>query len=901
MNDHPTDGAPAQAGIGLPGGQRIGKYEILQRLGVGGQALVYQARDVQLGRLVALKQISTHLGADERFVKRFREEAKILARLGGEQSNIVAVYDLIEHELGLFIAMEYVEGHSLAEVLNYQKLALPPQTAIDLLGHIANGLAVAHRAGIVHRDIKPGNIIVTRTRTAKIADFGVAAQAGAADSLALGTTKYMAPEAFSNAVVDARADIYSLGFLAYEMLTGREFFDRVFADVVRDRPSENVRWMKWHADLDRTAPRLDTINPRVSAPLADCIARMMAKDPDRRYATIDAVIADLKAVRDRPAPAPALDPVPADLDLVAGAADALEELPTETVPRRPLPVRVKVLAATAVLSVLLLIGSILAVSLTTGHRDRRQEAAGALEAAMRLYRDAADDYHRAGQVDRALAGFRDAQASLRKWADRYGDLPEGTVGARAWERMSQAYEAMLVGDWEQADTHLEEARKLGALDRETVVDAFAVTLSTRRTAVGDLDDLTYAVDAEDFERADLIVQRLGDLQVPRDQQDRLARLTAGMTERRKAYEIRRSLEAGDAALANAETAAAVDRIDRLNEARAHLDQAEMHYKLAQSRGDTPEVRQRLLSVRLARGYIDARANYIAAVVGGAPLAEQVKALQAVVDARPPTEALRDRLASAQAEEAWQRAAPLLESDRPGDLEAARDALAASVGYKPLPKAVEALAQVSAALEHGKLVADARAAMDEGRWAQAIEWLQQAQTLEQRGAAESIRRLAPVADALSDARVGLHLSTGDQARRAQRWAEALADYERARKVRPQDAQVASQVDQRVGLVEREKQFYAWVDEGRRCLEAEDYRQAVTLLNRAYQAGSALEVPLEAVTEVRQLARYRWEVAKGRTAEADGSLREALGYYRVARDLMDTDEVRKLIEGVIERVE
>jgi hypothetical protein len=272
-----------------------------------------------------------------------------------------------------------------------------------------------------------------------------------------------------------------------------------------------------------------------------------------------------------------------------------------------------------------------------------------------------------------------------------------------------------------------------------------------------------------------------------------------------------------------------------------------------------------------------------------------------VDARPPSEALRDELATAQAEEAWQRAAPLLGSDRRSDLETARDALAESVGYKPLPKAVDALAQMNAALEHDKLVTDAMIAMHEGRWAQAIEWLEQAQTLEQREYAESIRRLAPVADQLSEARVGLHLANGDEARRAQRWAEALAHYEQARQVRPQDAELAAQVDQRAGQTEREKQFYAWVDEGRRHLDAADYRQAVTVLNKAYQAGAALDVPLEAIGEVRQLARYRWEIAKGQAAEAEESYREALGYYRVAQDLMDTPEVRQLIQNVIERDE
>ncbi len=619
------------------------------------------------------------------------------------------------------------------------------------------------------------------------------------------------------------------------------------------------------------------------------------------------VIADLNAVRDGTAAAlpegqSLREQLESELDRMAGAVEAAAEPPVRSARRRRIPLWMKVLAATtAVLSLLVLAGVALAWTFLSHHTERRRAAAEAFDAAMEVYHDARRDYHRTGEVELALAGFRDAKARLRQWADRHGDLPDGAVRARAWERMSRAYEAMIVGDFEEADEHLEAASRLGALDREAVINPFATALNTRRAAVTDLEAMARAIGEEDFERADLIAGRLAGLRAPPDQQDRFARLTEQMAARRRAYEFRRLLAAGDAAMANAEAAIAADRNAELAEAIAHLDEARRHYRLAESRAGTPEVRRRLEAVRLAEAFVEARLAYLDTVAGDAPAAERIEALQAVVDARPPTEALQDELATARAEEAWQRAAPLLESQLTSDLETAREVLAESIGHKRRPKAVTALAQVETTLQHDKLVAEARTAMDEGRWAEAVERLQQAQTLEQRAAAESIRQASPVADLLSDARVGLHLSAGHEARLEHRWAEARAQYEKAGLVRPHDAALAAQVGQYTNQTDREEQIYAWVDEGRRHLAAKDYKRAVAVLNRAYRAAEGLDTPREAVREVRQLAHYRWEIAKGQAAEAQGHVRMALGCYRVAEQLMPTDEVRALIRGLAARRE
>ena len=137
----------AQAGIGLPKGAKVGKYEIVERLGMGGQAIVYKAHDPLLDRFVAMKQISSHLAGDEKFLERFRREAQILAKLGNEQESIVTIHELIEEERGLFIVMEYLAGHSLEAVLEDTSGPSEPKATLQILWRLAGALHAVHAAG----------------------------------------------------------------------------------------------------------------------------------------------------------------------------------------------------------------------------------------------------------------------------------------------------------------------------------------------------------------------------------------------------------------------------------------------------------------------------------------------------------------------------------------------------------------------------------------------------------------------------------------------------------------------------------------------------------------------------------------------------------------------------------
>jgi len=287
MGDVPFAGA-------MKPGVKLGKYEIQNQVAVGGMAIIYKAYDPSLARFVAVKQIAPHLAQDERFAERFREEARALARLSASQANIVSVYELLEQDHQLFLVMEYVEGTTLRAMMD--RGAVPLQTGLGILLSTALGLKAMHVGGIVHRDLTPANIMMAADGALKITDFGLIGHSGGRTSLPMGTTKYMAPEMFTGAPVDPRADIYSLGFIAYEMLLGPEKFTQVFGDVLRDERAQQVRWMHWHSNPALRAPSVKDVQPGIPPLISKIVERMMEKEPAKRFASVDQIIRWLRRI-----------------------------------------------------------------------------------------------------------------------------------------------------------------------------------------------------------------------------------------------------------------------------------------------------------------------------------------------------------------------------------------------------------------------------------------------------------------------------------------------------------------------------------------------------------------------------------------------------------------------------
>jgi serine/threonine-protein kinase len=205
-----------------PVGQLLdGRYRVVSPLAHGGMATVYLGTDTRLDRTVALKIMRAELASDEDFVRRFAAEARSVARLS--HPNVVTVYDQGADGRTLYLAMEYVPGHTLRDLLR-QRGRLTPREALDIMDGVLAGLAAAHQAGIVHRDVKPENVLLGDAQTVKVADFGLARLLSGAthtkSGMIIGTAAYLAPEQVSGGVADARTDVYAAGVMLFELLTG---------------------------------------------------------------------------------------------------------------------------------------------------------------------------------------------------------------------------------------------------------------------------------------------------------------------------------------------------------------------------------------------------------------------------------------------------------------------------------------------------------------------------------------------------------------------------------------------------------------------------------------------------------------------------------------------------------
>jgi serine/threonine-protein kinase len=288
-----------------------GRYMIVRKLGAGGMADVYLAEDQELGRRVAIKILNSRHANDAQFIERFRREAKNAAALN--HPNIVSIYDRGEAEDTYYIAMEYLDGRTLKELVVGRGPA-PVNVAVEYVRQILSGLRFAHRHGIVHRDIKPHNVLVDREGRVKVTDFGIAragtSQMTEAGSI-VGTAQYLSPEQARGTEVDQRSDLYSLGVVLYELLTGQTPFDG-------DTPVEIA--MK---HLSATPRPPSQIRHDVPRELDMVVMRALAKDPAARYQSADEMEADLERVlRGAPVAAATTDSATQIMQMPAGAAGA---------------------------------------------------------------------------------------------------------------------------------------------------------------------------------------------------------------------------------------------------------------------------------------------------------------------------------------------------------------------------------------------------------------------------------------------------------------------------------------------------------------------------------------------------------------------------------------------------
>ena len=262
-----------------------GRYRVLSRLGAGGMADVFLAEDQQLGRKVALKLLHRRFAEDPGFVERFRREAQAAAGL--QHPNVVSVYDRGSFDDTYYIAMEYLPGRTLKQLIR-DEAPLDPVRAIDITIQILKAARFAHRRGVIHRDLKPQNVIIDETDHAKVTDFGIA-RAGASDMTEtgsiMGTAQYLSPEQAQGHAVSAGSDLYSIGVVLYELLTGRVPFDAEAAVTIAIK----------HVSETPTPP--SAFNPSIPPELEQVVMWALNKGPAERPLDADQFIAALEQVR----------------------------------------------------------------------------------------------------------------------------------------------------------------------------------------------------------------------------------------------------------------------------------------------------------------------------------------------------------------------------------------------------------------------------------------------------------------------------------------------------------------------------------------------------------------------------------------------------------------------------
>jgi serine/threonine protein kinase len=277
-------------------GKTVSHYRVVGKLGVGGMGVVYDAEDERLSRRVALKFLPDELTGDADATRRFRREAQTIALLNHPQ--ICTVYEIDEHDGHTFIAMERLEGSNLKAYMARKTLETPE--IIDITLQIARALEAAHAKGVIHRDIKPGNIVVSEEGHVKVLDFGLARRLPTEESGTLGldgstmpgrpvgTASYMAHERILQMPLDPRCDLFSLGVVMYEMATGRLPFAAA-------SPAETVTNI-----LEKEPASVTSLSPNRSGQLGRIINKLLAKNAEDRYPSAAALCVDLEALRARP-------------------------------------------------------------------------------------------------------------------------------------------------------------------------------------------------------------------------------------------------------------------------------------------------------------------------------------------------------------------------------------------------------------------------------------------------------------------------------------------------------------------------------------------------------------------------------------------------------------------------
>jgi len=889
-------------GVGLPVGAKIGKYEVVERIGVGGQSIVYRCHDALLDRYVAIKQISPHLAEDPTFLERFREEAKILAKLGAE---IITIHELIEEPEGLFIVMEFVEGHTLETIFTDTDGPTEMRAALQVLWRLAATLHEVHSAGIVHRDLKPSNIIVAEGLRPKIADFGVAASGTEQASMRLGTTKYMAPELFEGGPVDGRADMYSLGFIAYEMLAGRPKFNEIFADLMRDPRSEALRWMKWHGNPHVEAPPLHEVNSQIPEALSEIVARMMAKDVDERFESMEALGREIKTRFSPRARQAASAQVPVAVGAGEGAAaagaeavldemgpgsgDEAEELEIgpEGPATAPLPKR-KLSLRTRLILVGIIVVSCAAIGVVYGWQKRTEKLAVARRA--RDSYDKAEEHYNQGRHAEALKGFQAVQ-------DQYRGTPHAAK-AHVLERMSKAHLALSAAEWEEAARQyrqaLDDLKRVQARSsslREwakswrSKLQGFEETQTDTQAFVTQMALAREHFEAEEFEKArnvllSNVAPYIGEMPA-REASFQEFLETINRTEFTQGYD--RLLERGDERVkagkyteAAEEYARAQDLIQGITDSP---DRLSAKGALSKGEGDRllGQLQARLDGLKKRQQYEE----LIRAAAAAGTTAEKVRAYEQAAQLNPAMAAdLKDKINTLKAAAALAKA---LQFKAQGNSWSAQQAANESLKYKKTKEAQDLLDDLKRGVQRQGLVRQALRELRGRKYDKALEMFQASLKIR-----TTVRQREDVRTHITECRYQIQLAKADELRKQKKYDEAAVAYEQAARIK---RAARAEIDARLTAMRQRQKYEQLIAEGQAALAAQKWKAA---LDAFRQAKATMDT--EEVARLIARTRYSENLARGQAAMDQKEYNSAVGYFNLAKGFMDTKEINDLINEV-----
>lgn len=788
----------------------------------------------------------------------------MLKRVAGESRHLVDIREVIDDARGLFIVMEYVDGPSLEQALAQLNEPMDQRQALRLMMQIANALDAIHRAGVIHRDLKPSNVLLTSDGEVKVCDFGLATLEAEQEAMQLGSARYMAPELFTDEPVDVRADIYSLGMIAYEMLAGRPAFEQAFRTILRDQRHQALRWMKWHTNSRAAAPPLHEINENVPEILSELVARLMAKDRDARIPSADvAVDAVRRHFMGKAAKAGIKKTGPqAPTTRPEGDPSVPSDQPTATLPSRGKAV--PVLIGMSVFWVIVIAGLLWYFYV---HKPAEAEQARRAQA-RQMYEEASDQLR-----DENWAG---AKAGFTQLAERFGVQSELGRQSKARALVAEGRIAQNEADdllaggnfggaqaaYEQARNLFREADDLGVLEPQNMQ---RLLREARNRAA-------FATEAAELDR--LISE--GEFAIARRKLRDLREVDLTKLEREKLGDLSNRLEGQENQLEIEAIARRADQLiadGKLDEALAALTEGLQQFAAA-------------TRLRHRKREVEQEINYQTSLKTG-KAAEEAGDLDRAITAYSranrirPAELIQKRINRLKGEQEYQAGLRLLEQGRFGE---AADRFTAALGFNPEHAAAKSrLEEMKVADQADSFIQAADRAFSAGDFQTAIKQYENAGEL---------AGMSLVSDKLDRAR--LRYGTQQAQEAMARWdlETARQALDEAMRISPDDPLV-NRLSEDLALRQQYQQYLAVGDEAR---EESRFGDAIAEYRKARDLIKGTDIDPEEVDRRLADTEYDSLIARARSAMQVQQWDIAKAFLITAGRKRDTEEVRKLLAEV-----